>query len=98
MWLQACLNGSRTPKQHPAVPLTPEDLADDAQRTEEAGAEALHVHPRDDAGTESLEPDAVASALTAIKKACPDLPVGISTAAYIEPDLSRRIALIVKYL
>ena len=42
MWLQACLNGSRTPKQHPAVPLTPEDLADDAQRTEEAGAEALH--------------------------------------------------------
>jgi uncharacterized protein (DUF849 family) len=94
MWLQACLNGSRTSKQHSAAPLTPEALAVDAQRTEEADAAALHVHPRDTEGAESLAPDVVAATLTAIKHAYPELPVGISTAAYIEPDLSRRVALI----
>jgi uncharacterized protein (DUF849 family) len=45
-------------------------------------------------GLESLAPDAVAAALTAIRDACPGLEIGISTAAYIEPDLSRRLALI----
>ena len=94
MWLQACLNGSRTLKDHPAVPLTPAELAADAGRAQDAGAVALHVHPRDDKGRETLTQGAVAAALDAIREACPGMPVGISTAAYIEPDLSRRIALI----
>ena len=94
MWLQACLNGSRTSTQHPAVPLTPAALAADARRTREAGAASLHVHPRDKAGLESLAPDVVAATLTAIREACPGLEVGISTAAYIEPDLPLRLDLI----
>lgn len=60
----------------------------------EAGAAALHVHPRDKAGRESLAPDVVAATFTAIQAACPGLAIGISTAAYIEPDLSRRLAAI----
>jgi uncharacterized protein (DUF849 family) len=32
MWLQACLNGSRTSTEHSAVPLTPATIADDARR------------------------------------------------------------------
>ena len=94
MWLQACLNGSRTTTQHSAVPLTPAAIADDARSVLKAGATSLHVHPRDKAGLESLAPDVVAATLTAIREACPGLEVGISTAAYIEPDLSRRLALI----
>src|SRR5919202_1903663 len=50
MWLQACLNGSRTVIEHPAVPVTPGALADDARRVLHAGAAAVHVHPRDTAG------------------------------------------------
>jgi uncharacterized protein (DUF849 family) len=92
MWLQACLNGSRTSTEHPAVPLTPAALAADARRVLEAGAAALHVHPRDNAGLESLAPDVVAATLTATREACPGLEVGISTAAYIEPDIARRLA------
>jgi len=38
MWLQACLNGSRTSTEHLAVPLTPAALADDARRCFAAGA------------------------------------------------------------
>jgi uncharacterized protein (DUF849 family) len=94
MWLQACLNGSRTSTEQSAVPLTHATLAADARCTLEVGAAFLHVHPRDKAGLESLAPDSVAAALTAIRKACPGLEVGISTAAYIEPELSRRLALI----
>jgi uncharacterized protein (DUF849 family) len=37
MWLQACLNGSRTSTEHSAVPLTPAALADDARRVLAAG-------------------------------------------------------------
>lgn len=94
MFLKACLNGSRTPAQHPALPVTPAALAADARRAVQAGADALHVHPRDAAGRESLTPEPVAAALTAIRKACPGVGVGISTGAWIEPDVSRRVALI----
>ena len=94
MWLQACLNGSRTSTEHAAVPLTPAALADDARRVLAAGAVSLHVHSVDEAGVESLAPDVVAATLKAIREACPGVAVGISTAAYIEPDLSRRLTFI----
>lgn len=94
MWLQACLNGGRTPAEHPAVPLTPEALAADALRVVAAGADALHLHPRDAAGLESLEPEPVAAALLAVRAACPGIEVGISTAASIEPEVARRVAAI----
>ena len=94
MWLQACLNGSRTSSEHSAVPLTPAALADDARRVLAAGAVSLHVHSVDNAGVESLAPDVVGATLKAIREACPGVAVGISTAAYIEPDLSRRLTLI----
>jgi uncharacterized protein (DUF849 family) len=94
MWLQACLNGSRTSSEHAAVPLTPTALADDARRVLAAGAASLHVHSVDNAGVESLAPDAVGATLKSIREACPGVAVGISTAAYIEPDLSRRLRLI----
>lgn len=94
MFLKACLNGSRTPAQHPALPLTPAALAADARMAVQAGADALHVHPRDAAGRESLLPEPVAAALSAIREACPGVEIGISTGAWIEPDVSRRVALI----
>ena len=87
MWLQACLNGSRTLIEHAAVPLTPAALAADAQRVMEAGVVAIHLHPRNKEGRESLAPEVVAATLTAIREACPGLKVGISTA---EPDWARR--------
>lgn len=92
MFLKACLNGNRAPADHPALPLTPAQLAADARRVVAAGADALHMHPRDAAGLESLTPEPVAAALLAIREACPGVPVGISTGAWIEPDVSRRVA------
>ena len=93
MWLQACLNGSRTSADHSAVPTTPASLADDARRVLAAGATSLHVHSIDDAGVESLAPNVVAATLNGIREACPGVAVGISTAECIEPDLPRRLTL-----
>jgi uncharacterized protein (DUF849 family) len=92
--LEACLNGNRPPGAHPALPLTPDELAADAAAAADAGAGALHVHPRDTDGAESLDAPVVDTAVLAIRAACPGLPVGVSTAAWIAPDVAARVAAI----
>lgn len=89
--LQAALNGDR---DHPAAPRTPGELASEARAAVDAGAESLHLHPHDDAGRETLEAEACAAALRAVRAACPGTPVSLSTSAAIEPDPARRHALI----
>src|SRR5437660_3152594 len=98
MLLQACLNGSRGPGEHPALPLTAGQLAADARRVMAAGARSLHVHPRGPDGRETLDPALCAAALGAIRHACPGLPVGLSTGSWIEPDADRRRELIVGWM
>ena len=94
MLIKACLNGSRRPGDHPALPVTAAELAADARRAVTAGAGAVHVHPRGHDGTETLEPDACDAAGRAIREACPGVPLGFSTASWIEADPSRRLELI----
>lgn len=92
--VKACLNGARRPEEHPAIPLSPSDLALDARRAVDAGAAALHVHPRLPDGSETLDPEACDAAVRAIREACPRVPVGLTTGAWIEPDRRRRLDLI----
>jgi hypothetical protein len=94
MLIKACLNGSRAQGEHPALPLTSEQLASAARLAVGAGAGALHVHPRRADGTQSLEAADIAAALVAIRAACPGIPVGISTGIWIEPDVERRRLLV----
>jgi uncharacterized protein (DUF849 family) len=91
MFLKACLNGSRELGEHPALPITPEELARDAAAVSAAGAQALHIHPRDAAGKQSLTAEDQAAALSAIRQICPGQPVGVSTAFWIEPDVALRL-------
>ena len=83
--LQACLNGNRDKVFHGATPLTPRELAVDARAVVEAGADQLHIHPRDAEGRESLHPDDTAAALEAIRASVPGIPVGVSTGWWIAP-------------
>lgn len=50
------------------------------------------MHPRDADGRESLRPAVIAAAITAIRAAAPEMPVGVSTGAWIEPDPERLLA------
>ncbi|TNF57623.1 MAG: hypothetical protein EP307_13590 [Rhodobacteraceae bacterium] len=90
--LQACLNGGRTGAEAPGVPVTPKDLARDALAVRKAGAQELHVHPRNLAGAETLAPADVAACLTAIRAAVPGMKVGLGTGAWIGPGGRQRHA------
>ena len=90
MSLQACLNGALTKIDHPAVPLSVEELASDAAACVAAGAGSIHFHPRDAEGRETLDVDVVDEAVQLVRKAC-GVPICVSTGAWIEPDLRRRI-------
>lgn len=92
--LQSCLNGSRRPAEHPALPVTPSEIAGEAARAVAAGAEALHVHPKDDQGADSLDPAVVGAVLDAVRAAVPGVPVGVTTGAWAVPDPRRRVAVI----
>lgn len=89
--IQAALNGARGCDEHPALPCTAEELARDAAACVAAGAVELHVHPRDGQGRESLDPLTIFSTVRQIKASAP-VPVGVSTGAWIEPDLEKRLA------
>jgi uncharacterized protein (DUF849 family) len=93
--VKACLNGGTTRAEHPAVPLTPDELARDAAACVAAGAGALHFHVRDPEGLETLEPEPTAAALQAVRDACPGVPVGLTSGLWIAgEDPGRRLALI----
>jgi uncharacterized protein (DUF849 family) len=90
--LQACLNGSRRPGEHPGLPLFADELAAEAALVWAAGAHGVHVHPRDPEGRETLAPGTCGEAVAAISMAAPQLEVSLSTGAFIDPDPERRIA------
>ncbi|GAA5511942.1 3-keto-5-aminohexanoate cleavage enzyme [Deinococcus carri] len=90
--LQACLNGNRPARSHPALPSTPAELAREARASVAAGAGALHLHPRDAESRESLAPEVVAAALSAVRSACPGVPIGISSGFWILADVEAQLA------
>ena len=93
MLLQAALNGPWTKADHRAVPVSMEELARAAAACAAAGAGAVHLHARDAEGRESLEAAVVDPVVEYVRAAC-GVPVGVSTGAWIEPDVARRVGLI----
>lgn len=91
--LQAALNGPFTKGLHPAVPVSSEELAQDAAACAAAGARAIHLHPRDSEGRERLDAETVNAVVSQVRRAC-GVPVGVSTGAWIEPDVARRLELV----
>lgn len=89
MRLKACINGPRTPGEHPAVPITYDQIATESIAAVGAGAEAIHVHPKHADGTDSLAAEHVDIAVRAARTA--GVPVGVTTGAWSTPDLSTRL-------
>lgn len=92
--LQACLNGSRSPREHHHLPVRPEHLAQAAASSVAAGAGELHVHPKTADGVDSLHPRIVAATVRAVRAAAPGIPVGVTTGAWTLPDPKDRVAAI----
>lgn len=64
--------GRRTKADHPAIPLTPAELARTAAECAEAGAAMIHVHVRDRDDKHLLDADAYREAIAAIRDAVDD--------------------------
>jgi uncharacterized protein (DUF849 family) len=95
--LKVCSNGTREAGAHPALPLTPAQLASDTAAAVAAGAAAVHLHPRGPDGRQTLDPGPCGHGVASIRAACPGLPVGLTTGAWIEPDPARRLALVAQW-
>lgn len=94
MLIQVCPNGATTRAEHPAVPLTPGELATEARAAAAAGAESVHLHPRDLSGAQTLVPEHVLAAVAAVRAAT-GLPVGVTTGIWtVDGDAARRMSLV----
>jgi 3-keto-5-aminohexanoate cleavage enzyme len=72
--ISCALTGAVTSKQHcPAIPYTPEEIADEAKRAYDAGAAIVHIHARTDQGLPSWEPAVFQRIMDETKKRCPVL-------------------------
>ena len=94
MLIKAALNGARLHKEHPQIPISPDQLAIASKSVVEAGANALHIHPRNKNGQESLTASDISAAINAIRSSSVEVPIGISTGEWIEPNVNARLTLI----
>lgn len=91
IYVKACINGARTPDQHPNLPVTPDQLAAEAIAAHQAGAKAVHMHPKTADGVDSLLPETVEAAVAAVRHAAPGLPLGVTTGYWALPDAQQRL-------
>ncbi len=82
------------PAQH-AVPVTPKEMALSAKEAHDAGASVVHVHFRQQAQGmgrfPTWEPNVCAEIVDAIRSACPDIIINMST-GIVGPDISPVVA------
>ncbi|MFJ3979660.1 3-keto-5-aminohexanoate cleavage protein [Streptomyces sp. NPDC090021] len=86
------LNGSRGAADGPAVPMSPQDLAESAVRAVAAGAAEVLVHPRTPCGRESLSPRVVGPLLEVLRGAGVGVPLTVPASIDAEPDPAERRA------
>ena len=90
--LTAALTGVLTTRdQSPAIPYTPDEIAEEARRSMEAGAAIVHIHARQDDGRPAYDVDTYARIDAAVRARCPDVILNYSTGA-IGIDRQERIA------
>jgi 3-keto-5-aminohexanoate cleavage enzyme len=87
----AAVGAELTPEQTPHLPVTPEQLGETAAACEAAGASVIHVHCRNDDGTNTNDPDRFGAAMAAIR-ARSDLIVQFTTGGAIGMTAAERAA------
>ncbi|MBO0731803.1 MAG: 3-keto-5-aminohexanoate cleavage protein, partial [Acidimicrobiaceae bacterium] len=83
---------------HGNMPLSRDELVTELQACFRAGATGVHLHVRDRSGSETLDPSAVNDTCLQVRGVAEEVGVsaeiGLTTGAWIVPDLARRIAMI----
>ncbi len=88
-------NGARRSKaDHPAIPLTADEIGREAARCRDAGAAMIHLHVRDRDGRHLLDADAYREAIAAVRQAAGDeiiIQVTTEAAGRYAPETQRAV-------
>jgi 3-keto-5-aminohexanoate cleavage enzyme len=88
-------NGARRTKaDHPALPMTTAEIAQEAAACATAGAGVIHLHVRDAKGEHSLDAGIYREAMDAISSAVPDLAIQVTTEAVGRYAPAQQMALV----
>jgi 3,5-dioxohexanoate:acetyl-CoA acetone transferase len=88
----AITGGIHTPGMSPHLPITPEQIADDALKAHAAGAAVAHIHVRDPkTGKPSADPDLFGKVLSEIKRHS-DMIVCLTTGGGLGQTTEQRVA------
>lgn len=75
----AIVGAEVTREQTPYLPITPQEIADEAARCRENGASIIHLHVRDEQGRPTQNREYFKKAIEAIKDKVPDVIIQVST-------------------
>jgi uncharacterized protein (DUF849 family) len=96
--IQVTPTGSFTKLRHPRMPVDLDELLADLRECFQAGAGGVHLHVRDESGAETLEPAVVNVIVARVRELAAELgspvEIGLTTGAWILPDLRERVAMI----
>ncbi|MDQ3265581.1 MAG: 3-keto-5-aminohexanoate cleavage protein [Myxococcota bacterium] len=85
----AMIGAETTREQTPYLPITAEEIAEDAARCREAGAAMVHLHVRKPDGTPSQDAELFRAAIRAIRRKC-DILVQVSTGGAVGMSVDER--------
>lgn len=96
--VQVTVNGPFGRDRHPRVPITCDEIRRDVASCTRAGARSFHIHTRDASGAESLSPHDVNRMVAAAREGAEEagfyVEIGLTTGAWIVPDLGTRLTMI----
>jgi uncharacterized protein (DUF849 family) len=94
----AALTGAiHTPTMSPHLPITPDELAEEARRASDAGAAVVHVHARDpETGQPSADSTLFGEILSKIKNNCPAV-VCTTTGGGFGMTVEQRVSVVMVY-
>jgi uncharacterized protein (DUF849 family) len=94
----AALTGAiHTPTMSPYLPITPEEIAEDARRASEAGAAVVHVHARDpETGQPSADSALFGEILSKIRSRC-DAVICTTTGGGYGQTVEQRVSVVQTY-
>ncbi|MCK5583601.1 MAG: 3-keto-5-aminohexanoate cleavage protein, partial [Elusimicrobiales bacterium] len=90
--ITCAITGAETTKQQqPALPITPEELADSAYECYLSGASIVHLHARDKDGKPTQNPAVFKKTMDLIRKKC-DMVIELTTGGAVGMTQEERIA------
>lgn len=88
----AITGGIHTPTMSPYLPVTPQQIADEAVRANESGAAVVHIHARDqESGKPTPDVNIIREIITSIKNRC-NVVICITTGGGLGMSVEQRVA------